>query len=103
MMRSSGRQGFHDDGHSLSPADAGGAQAVPTTAAAQGVEQMGGDAATAGAERMPERHGASVDIGALAVEAELPFDRQVLCRERLVDLYQVHVLEREPRVGQRVA
>src|SRR5689334_5878119 len=91
MVRSSGGEGLDDHRGALSAADAGGAQAVAAAAPAQRVQQVRGNAGTARAEGMPERHGAAVDVGALAVQLELALDRQVLRRERLVDLDQIHV------------
>ena len=60
-----------------------------------------GDAGAARAERVAQGDGAAVDVGALAVEAELPLDGQVLGGEGLVDLDQVHVVQREARALQR--
>ena len=42
---------------------------------------------------MAQRHRAALDVGALAVEAELLLDREVLRGERLVDLELVHAVE----------
>src|SRR5262245_64097586 len=49
------------------------------------------DARARRAERMAERDGAAVDVGALAVEAELLLDGEILRRERLVDLDEVEI------------
>src|SRR6476469_11071919 len=100
MVRSSGGVGFDDDRRALPAADAGGAQAVPSAAPAERVQQVRGDPRAARAERMAQRDGAAVHIGALAVEHELPLDHQVLGREGLVDLDQIHVIQSETRVGQ---
>ena len=40
MVRSSGGEGFDDDGGALPAADAGGAEAVPPAAPAERVQQM---------------------------------------------------------------
>ena len=45
---------------------------------------------------MAERDRAAVDVDLVAIEAELLLDRQVLRGERLVDLDQIDVVEREP-------
>src|SRR5580765_3872420 len=97
MVRSSGGEGFDHYRRPLPAADAGGAQTVPSAAAAQGVQQVQREARAARAERMPQRDGAAVYVGALAVEPELLLDGEVLGGERLVDLHQVHVVEREAR------
>src|SRR5437016_9070694 len=101
MIRSSGGEGFHDHRGPLPAANAGGAQAVPPAAAAQGMEQVEGEAGAAGPERVAQGYGAAVHIGTLTVEAELPLDGQVLRGERLVDLDQIHVIERQARGGKR--
>ena len=44
---------------------------------------------------MSERDRAAVDVDLLAIEAELLFDREVLRRERLVDLEEIDVVERQ--------
>jgi hypothetical protein len=60
--------------------------------------------APGGAEGVAEGDGAAVDVGLLAVEAELLLDREVLRGEGLVDLDEVHLVERElgARGGQRL-
>ena len=67
------------------------------------MEQVEGEAGAAGPERVAQGYGAAVHIGALAVEAELPLDGQVLRGERLVDLDQIQVVERQARGGKRPA
>ena len=51
---------------------------------------------------MAERDRAAVDVDLVAVEAQLLLDRQVLRRERLVDLEEVDVVERQARASQRL-
>ena len=51
-------------------------------------------------ERMAERDGAAVDVDPLAIEAELLLDREVLRRERFVDLDEIDVRRAS---GRRVA
>src|SRR5262245_32742369 len=101
MGRSSGGKGFDDERGTLAAADAGGAQPVAGAAPPERMQQVRGDPRSAGPERVAEGDRAPIHVGALAVEAELTLDREVLRGERLVDLDQVHVLERESRVGQR--
>ena len=90
-------EGLDDHRDALAAADAGGAEPVAAAAAAELMQQVQGDAGAAGAERVAERDGAAVHVGPLAVEAQLLLDRQVLRREGLVDLDQVHVVELRAR------
>src|SRR5512143_3749400 len=49
------------------------------------------------AQRMPERDRAAVDVDLLLRQPELANDGDDLCRERLVELDEIDVLELEPR------
>src|SRR6478735_7709295 len=84
---------FDDDCGSLAPADAGGAEPEGTLPPAEGVEQVRGKAGAAGGEGMSERDRTPIDVGAGAVEPQLLLDREVLRRERLVDLDQIDLRE----------
>ena len=97
------QQRLDDDRDALPAADAGGAEPVAAAPASQRVQQVERDAGAARAERVAQRDRAAVHVGALAVEPQLLLHRQVLGRERLVDLDQVHLVEREPRPLQRAA
>jgi hypothetical protein len=61
------------------------------------VDEVRGDARAGGAEGVTEGDGAAVDVGLGAVEAELLLHREVLRREGLVDLDEVHLVEVHPR------
>ena len=71
-----------DHRDSLAAADARGGEAVARLAAPQLEHQGQQQPRAGGAQRMAERDGAAVDVGALAVEAELLLDREVLARRR---------------------
>src|SRR5690606_34511306 len=87
----------------LAAADAGAAEAVAAAATAQLVEKVDGDPCAGRGERMRQRDGTAVHVGALRIEAELTGHRRELRGERLVDLDEVHVVEREPRLLERLA
>src|SRR5690606_41572859 len=94
---------LHQGRDALPPADAGGAEAVAAAPTAQLVKEVDGDPRAGRGERMGECDGPAVDVGALRVEAELPRHRRELRGERLVDLDEVHIVEGEPRLLQRLA
>src|SRR3954449_7132340 len=98
MGRSSAREGFYHNRDALPASDAGGAEAETASATAKRVQQVQDDPRAARAERVADRHGAAVDVGALAVELELLLHGKILGGERFVDLDQVHVIEREAGV-----
>src|SRR5947208_209972 len=87
------RHVLDDDGDALAAADAGRAEPEAAAAATQLVEEVRGDARARGAQRVAERDGAAVDVGALAVEAQLTLDGDVLRGEGLVDLDEIEVRE----------
>src|SRR5205085_1786734 len=55
------------------------------------------------AERVPERDRAAVHVRLLAIEAEVFLHREVLRREGLVDLDEIHVLDLEAGALERLA
>src|SRR6059058_2815667 len=71
--------------------------------AAQGVEQMERDAGPGRGERVADRDRAPVHVGLGTVEAELSLDGEILRRERLVHLHQIHLLELHPGLLQCLA
>ena len=75
----------------------------PPPPALQLVQQVGRDPRPRGSQRMCQRDRSSVDVHLLAVQAELLLDRHVLRSEGLVDLDQVHVVQREAGLLQRLA
>src|SRR5439155_14137448 len=93
---------FHDHRDPLPAADAGAAQAVVLPDAPEGVEEVDGDARPARAERVADRHGAPLGVGARPVQAELLLDREVLRRERLVHLHPIHLGQAHPGALQRL-
>src|SRR5262249_54273236 len=78
-------------------ADAGRAQSVSGASALERMREVPRDARSRSGERVAERDGAPADIGPLAAQAELLFDRQVLGRECLVDLDELDRVE--PKAG----
>ena len=54
-------------------------------------------------ERLADGDGPAVDVGARTIEPEFLLDGHVLRAERLVHLDQVHLVEGEPRLGERLA
>ena len=92
-----------DDGDALPAADARRADGELLATTAQLVDEVRRDARARRAERVAERDRAAVDVGPLAVEAELLLDGEVLRRERLVDLDEIDVADLEPRAVQRAA
>src|SRR6266849_10406010 len=96
---------FDDAGDGLTEADAHRGDAVARVAALQLGEERRGDAGAGGAERMAERDAAAVrvDVARLVALAErrvlqeLEDDR----RERLVHLYDPHVVPRQARLCER--
>ena len=66
------------------------------SAAAPQLERQRQQQARAGhAERMAERDRAAVDVDLVAIEAELLLDGEILRGERLVDLDEIDVVERQ--------
>ncbi len=94
------RLALHDRRNSLTAADARRGQAVPASpAAAVRAVSVSNRRVPVMPERMAERDRAAVDVGLLAIEAQLLLDGQILAGERLVDLDQVDVGQREPRAS----
>src|SRR2546426_10706053 len=87
----------------LTAADAEGRQAVTLLALAELVREREREPRARRTERMPERDRAAVHIRLLPIEAEVLLDREVLRRESLVDLGQVHVLDFQPGALERLA
>src|SRR5438132_9254581 len=93
---------------SLPAPDAGGADAAAGTPAPHLVEQVRRDPRAGSRERMAYRDRAAVHVRAIARQPQLLLHREVLRRERLVDLEQLEVgelcfmpLQRPPDRGRR--
>src|SRR5438034_6729921 len=84
-----------DRGRSQSPAAAHRLQAVAPVAALQLVQQARHQDRPRGAQRMPHRDRAAVDVGLLQVGARLLLPGEHHRRERLVDLEQVDAVQLE--------
>src|SRR5690606_33999978 len=82
---------------SLSTADADRREAASNISTPERVKQRREDPRAACADRMAERHSASVDVRSLVIDAEDLRDREVDDREGLVDLEEVDIVERELR------
>src|ERR1700684_2192771 len=80
----------------LTPARADGGAAVDAGATAQLVHDGSEDARAGGADRVPERDGAAVDVDPLLVDAEHADRVERDGRECLVDLPQVDVARLQP-------
>src|SRR4051794_35592402 len=93
---------FEDGGEALADADAEGGDPVLAAAAAQLAAEGAGEAGAGAAERVAEGDRAAVDVEPLFVDPELTGAGEDLGGERLVDLDQVDVVEREAGVGERV-
>src|SRR5258705_13559536 len=77
----------------LAASDAGGADPAPRPPAPHLVQEMRGDAGAGSRQRMADRDGPAVDVGAVAGQAEILLHREILRGERLVDLEQIEVRE----------
>src|ERR1700730_3164374 len=80
----------HGDTHAA--ADAQGRQPLLRVAARHLVEQRHEDSGARGADRMPERDRAAVDVDLPGIPAEILVDRASLRGERLVRLDEVEVV-----------
>src|SRR6476661_2863650 len=89
-------EAFDDHGHALTAADAHGLHAVAGAGVLEAVEEGGHDAGAGHPERMAERDRATVDVQLLPRDPEVHCRRDHLCRERLVDLDEVDVVDGEP-------
>src|SRR5205085_10486625 len=77
--------------------------AVAPTAAAELVEERDDEARAAHPERMTERDRAAVDVHLLRVEAELADHGEALRSERLVQLDEIDLIERDAGALQQLA
>src|SRR6476660_3295525 len=93
---------FDDHGDALTAADAEGGQAALRVAPLHFVQERDEDAGAAGADRVAESDGATVDVDALPVPAELSPDGEGLCGKCLVGFYQVDVADAEAAFGERL-
>src|SRR5882762_3474771 len=87
---------LNGEGDAHTPADAERRQATLRVALLHFVQQRDENAAARGADRVPERDGASVHIHLAGVPAHLPVHGDSLCGKGLVDLHQVEVLRLPP-------
>src|SRR5579875_3394041 len=92
-----------DGGDALAAADAEGGEAEPLVEHFQVVDEVGDEAAAAGAERVAQRDGAAVGIELTLVNAELADDGDALRGEGLVQLDHVNVRKLQAGAGQRLA
>src|SRR5437762_13871701 len=96
-------QRFDNRGDALTAADAGGREPTLPGAAPQLDEQRQEQACAGHAERMPERDRAAVHVDTISIELELPLDGEILTGERLVDLDEIDVVERQTGARQHPA
>ena len=82
------------DAHCLEPEGAVGR--------AQPVHQGAGDPGAGHAERMPDGDGAAVHVELVDVDAQVAVAGDDLSGERLVDLHEIHVVDRHPGPRQRL-
>src|SRR5437588_3983353 len=93
---------LEDHRHALAAADAHGLQTERLVTGAQTVEQGARDARSGHAERVTDGDRAAVDVELVDVDAELTVRRDHLGGERLVDLREVDVVDREPGALERL-
>src|ERR1700687_1779835 len=98
----SGRR-LQDQRDALAAADAGAREAVANAAATHLLQEGQRQARPGRRQGMPQRDRSAVDVELLYVEPELANHAQDLARERLVDLPEADVLERQARSFQRFA
>src|SRR5258708_4433985 len=94
---------LEDRRDALTAADAERRERVLAVALAELGDEREREPRTRGAERMAESDRAAVHVRLLAIEPEVLLDREVLRREGLVDLHQIHVLDLETGALQRLA
>src|SRR5690348_2159338 len=94
---------FENRRYALADADAHRREAIAPLAAAQFVQQRGGDARAAGAERMPERNRSAVHVRLGRVDIQVPQTRDRLRGERFVNLHQIHVAHLQSGAFERPA
>src|SRR5260221_9669116 len=93
---------LEDRGDPLAAADALCRQSVALALAFQQRSRLAGDARTGGAERVPERQGAAVDIGLGEIDAEIADAGERLRGKGFVELDDVDVLHRKAGALQRL-
>src|SRR5580692_1220065 len=93
---------FDDHCDALTHSDAHGAEGVTAAAALELIDRGGCEARAAGAERMAERDRAALGIhmGGIVRDLELAQHGERLGRECLVELDQVHLVERQSETSQ---
>src|SRR5579883_2855988 len=87
----------------LTTADTEGGRAIFQVMTAQFGDQSDGQARAAGSQRMANRDRAAIDVRFLAIQAKLFLYREILGRERLVDLHTIQVRELEIRALESLA
>src|SRR5687767_8803036 len=93
---------LNNDGDSLSAANTGGPQPVALPLCAQCMQKVRRDAGARRGQRVAESDRAAVNVQLLARQLELGLHGARLRSERLVDLDEVHVVERHLRRAKRV-
>src|SRR5437763_14707755 len=102
-IEASGGGALDRNGRCLAAADAEAGNAPLPSVALQCMQQGDDDPRAGGADRMPERAGAAMDVHASAVDREIANGRHRHHCERLVDLEQVDVPYRPIRLLQHFA
>src|SRR5260221_1755490 len=102
MPGPSGSRRLEDRGDTLAAADALRRQGVALALALHQRSRLAGDARTGGAERVPERQGAAVDIGLGEIDAEIADAGERLRGKGFVELDDVDVLHRKAGALQRL-
>src|SRR5215203_2908030 len=87
---------LEDAGRTHPAADAHGDHAIARSPAPHLTHELDRELRPRRPHRVAERYGTAVDVGLLEVKPDLPDHRQRLRRERLVELDQVYLFEREP-------
>src|SRR5919204_52230 len=101
-LHTGGSDPLDDRRDPLPAADAERGEAVALLTLAQLVHQRQREARAGCAERMAQRDRAAIHVRALAIEPEVLLHREVLRREGLVDLDEVHVGHLETRPLERL-
>src|SRR3546814_12647890 len=96
-------EALYDGDVGLAAALAHGLQAVATTGALELGEEGGHEPCPRGPEGVAERDGAAVDVHLREVDVELALPCEDDRRERLVDLHEIDVVHRHPRLLDGVA
>src|SRR5437868_493695 len=97
-----GLNALEDRRDPLTAADAERREPVLALSLAELGDERERETRTGRAERMAKRDRAAVHVRLLAIEAKLLLDGEVLCRERFVDLDEIHVLDLETGALQRL-